>query len=146
MESRSIRRWAQSTRDKIMRFLLVAFIACLSGVSGVAQCPIQPRAASLDASRKNFTIRYYNSSMRTAQDVQFVLLNEDAGLSGQRLVQSFSARGILRPKQERAALFPVSGMAFNGTMELEVNKVVFADRSMWSARGDNSCKIEFNGH
>ena len=55
MESRSIRRWAQSMRDKIMRFLLVAFIACLSGVSGVAQCPIQPRAASLDASRKNFT-------------------------------------------------------------------------------------------
>jgi len=129
-----------------MRFLLVAFIVCLSGLSVVAQCPIQPREASLDATATNFTIRYYNSSMRTAQDVQFVLVNKDFGLSGQRLVKSFSTRGILRPKQEGEALFPVRGMALNGTMELEVNRVVFADRSMWSARGNNSCKIQFNGH
>lgn len=129
-----------------MRFLLVAFIACLSSVSVVAQCPIQPREASLDATGKNFKIRYYNSGMRTGQDIQFVLVNKDAGLGGQRLVQSFSARGILRPKQERESLFPVGGMALNGTMELEVNRVVFADRSIWSARGNNSCKIQFSGH
>jgi hypothetical protein len=44
-----------------MRFLLVAFIVTLLGVSVVAQCPIQLREASSDATGKNFTIRYYNA-------------------------------------------------------------------------------------
>jgi hypothetical protein len=129
-----------------MRLLVFAFIAGLSSVSAVAQCPIQAREASFDTAGNNLTIRYYNSSMRTAQDVQFVLVIEDAGLAGQRLVQSFSARGILRPKQEREAAFPVRGMPLNGTVELEVNRVVFADRSAWFVRGHNICKMQFNGH
>jgi len=91
-----------------MRVLVLGLFICIAA-NAVGQCPIQPRQASVDASGKNVTIRYYNSGVRLVRDVQFVLTTEDKEPSGQPVLTNFSARGVLRPKQERVALFPRRG-------------------------------------
>jgi len=125
------------------RLLVVGFFVCCIGTYVVAQCPIQPRQASLDANGENVTIRYYNSGARSVRDVQFVL-TEDIGLSGQSVLASFSARGILHPKQERVVVFPNTGrMNLNGNVEVEVKRVSFGDRPTWTAPRKNICKVLF---
>jgi hypothetical protein len=126
-----------------MRFAIVVLFICFSGANAVGQCPIQPRRASFDASGKNVTIHYYNSSTRPVRDVQFIL-TEDTGPRPQSVVGNFSARGIVHPQQERVAVFPqIGGMAFDGPVELEVKRVSFADRSTWAAPHNNPCKVLF---
>jgi len=124
-----------------MRLLGLGFFICCIGTHLVAQCPIQPRQASLDANGKNVSIRYYNSGARSVRDVQFVL-TEDIGLSGQSVLASFSARGILHPTQERVVVFPNTGrMNLNGNVEVEVKRISFSDRSTWAAPRNNICRI-----
>lgn len=130
-------------REIMMRLLQVGFFVCCIATHLVAQCPIQPRQASLDGNGKNVTIRYYNSGVRSVRDVQFVL-TEDTGLSGQSVLANFSAKGILHPKQERMAVFPnIGGMALSGNVEVEVKRVSFGDRSTWMAPRKNTCKVVF---
>ena len=126
----------------MMRLLVVSFFVCCLGTRLVAQCPIQPRQASLDGNGKSVTIRYYNSGARSVRDVQFVL-TEETGVKGRSVIANFGAKGILQPKQERVAVFPNSGgMAFNGNVEVEVKRVSFGDRSTWMAR-KNTCRVRF---
>jgi len=136
------RRNRSGRRRKCMWLPLVAFIVCLSA-NAAAQCPIQVRQASLDTTGRSVTIRYYNAAPHVAYDVQFVLLSENATMRS--VVGNFSARNILRPKQERTAVFPnPSGITFNSTnMELEVVQVSFRDYLRWTAPHDNICKVEF---
>lgn len=125
-----------------MRWSLIAFIACLAGASAAAQCPIQPRQASFDPALKSVTIRYYNSGDHVVRDVQFVLISED-GTQKQSLVGAFSARKPVRPKQEQTAVFPnVSERTFNGTMEVDVVHVSFADHSPWIAVRNKVCTVQ----
>jgi hypothetical protein len=128
----------------IMRFLVLGFFICCIGTNVVAQCPIQPRQASFEASRKTVTISYYNSGTRSVRGVQFLLTTENTGPSGQSVLANFDVRSILRPKQERTAVFPdVGGIAFNGSVELEIKRVSFTDLSTWTAPHGNTCKILF---
>jgi hypothetical protein len=128
-----------------MRSLVVVLLACLTGQNASGQCPVQLRQASSDATRKNVTIRYYNSSPRAVRDVQFVLTTKDKSDGGQSAIGNFSARSILHPNQERTVVFPNLGaVTLNGTLELLVKRVSFADRSTWAAPRNNACKIQFN--
>jgi hypothetical protein len=130
------------SKEEIMRFLLLGlFIGC-TAASAVGQCPIQPLKTSVDASGKNVAIRYYNSGTRPVRDVQFILTTEDTRPAGQSTPKHFSARGVLRPKQERVAVFSKpDGMALIGTVE--VVRVSFSDLSTWKAPHDNPCKVQF---
>jgi hypothetical protein len=126
-----------------MRWSLIAFLACLTGASAAAQCPIQPRQALFDPALKSVTVRYYNSGDHVVRDVQFILISED-GIRGQSAVGAFSARNAVPPKQERTVVFPnISGKMFNGTMELEVARVSFSDHSPWIAVRPNVCTVQF---
>lgn len=126
-----------------MRWSLIAFLACLTGASAAAQCPIQPRQASFDPALKSVTVRYYNSGDHVVRDVQFVLISED-GTRSQSAVGAFAARKAVGPKQEQTVVFPnISGKTFDGAMELDVVRVSFADRSPWIAVRDNVCKVQF---
>jgi hypothetical protein len=126
-----------------MRLLVLGLFICGTVTNVVSQCPIQPREASSDASGKNVTIRYYNSDTRLVRDVQFVLTAKDTDLSG-LVLANFSARAILHPKQERTAAFPnIRGTALNGSFELQVKRVSFADRSTWAAPQKNTCRVMF---
>jgi hypothetical protein len=121
-----------------MRLLPVIFLASLIAVNGAAQCPIQLRQALVDASGKSITIRYYNSGTHIVRAVQFVLTKENAHPSA---VGNFSARDVVRPKQEGKLVFPnIHGSVFDESMELEVERVSYADQSTWVASGHNTCK------
>jgi hypothetical protein len=122
-----------------MRLLPMIFLASSIGVNAAAQCPIQLRQASLDAIGKSVTIRYYNSGTHIVRAVQFVVTNENS--RPYSVIGNFSARDIVRPKQERKSVFPnIHGTVFNESMELEVERVTFSDQSTWIASGDNTCK------
>jgi hypothetical protein len=129
-----------------MRFVMLAFFACLLGLQNAAgQCPAQPRQASFDAAGKNVTIGYYNSGTHVVREVQFVLIAEDPEQRTRSVVGSFRAKGILRPKQERIAVFPnISASTFSGPMELKVKGVSFADGSVWAAPQDSKCRIQLS--
>jgi hypothetical protein len=125
-----------------MRSLAVAFFAALATLNALAQCPIHPLQASYDAKSEAFIIRYSNSDRRVARDVLFVVTSEAKRQSGMSVIGNFSARGIVRPKQERTAVFPnAKRMALNDSLELEVSRVSFVDLSIWAGPTDNICKI-----
>src|ERR1700688_1166336 len=124
-----------------MRLLQMIFLASSMGVNAAAQCPIQLRQASLDAIGKSVTIRYYNSGTHIVRAVQFVVIDENSRTYS--VVGNFSARNVVRPKQQGKLVFPnAHGTAFKEGMELEVERVSFADYSTWVASGDNACKVQ----
>lgn len=124
-----------------MRCCFIAFLACLIGANAAAQCPIQPRQVSFDRVRSSIIIRYYNSTTRAIRDVQFSVTNED--VSQRTVLGEFRANNIVRPRQEQTVVFPnVSGTAFGGNIALEVVRVSFVDRSLWTPDHDKPCKIQ----
>lgn len=126
-----------------MRFLMLFVFAYFAGkVNGAAQCPAQLRQALVDEDGKNASIRYYNAGNQAAKEVQFVLILQSPGSSGQTLVGSFSAKGVVRPGQTRTVVFPYTpGAPLNGPMELEVKRILFVDGTAWAAPPDSDCRI-----
>jgi hypothetical protein len=123
--------------------------ALICGVAGpvVGQCPVQLRHASLDASTKSLSIRYYNAGRRVVRGVQFALV--ERGLSnGNAPVASYSVEGSLYLKHETTTLFkhrlPKSVLvdaASTGLLEVQVTRLVFNDLSTWSAPAENPCTV-----
>jgi hypothetical protein len=127
----------------LMRLLTLAVLACCLGeVNVAAQCPGQVRQALFNKERKSATIRYYNADTRAAKEVQFVLSLQEPASNGQMVLGSFSAKGIVRPRQERTLVFPLNpDVALKGPMELEIKRILFVDGDAWNGPHDTRCKM-----
>src|SRR5208282_725757 len=57
-----------------VRFLFLIVLVDLLMQTAVAQCPVLLRRVSMGPSRKDISVRYYNSSTRTIQAVGFTMI------------------------------------------------------------------------
>ena len=116
-----------------------------------AQCPVLPRHASVDPSGKSVSIRYYNSGNRAVQAVDFTLKGLQVGQNEPAVIARYAARLTLHPKVEQTAVFrrPAGELDLNEiaeveALELQVTRVVFADRSTWTPSHENPCKVSIS--
>jgi hypothetical protein len=124
-----------------MRWSLLSLLVLSAHAISEAQCPVEPRLASLDANA-TLTVRYYNNSARAVRDVHFVLIDRDTPPTAQPVITNLSARGILPPKQERTIAFSnVGSLAERGSLDLEVLHVSFREDPSWKAAPENPCRI-----
>jgi hypothetical protein len=124
-----------------MRLAILAFLVA-SCISAIAQCPIQPRAAVVDATGKHVTIRYYNPGSRVVRDVHFIVKTSEKGREDQSIITNFAARVMLPPKKEGRQVFPnPANLLGNSGLEVQVLHISFADLSKWTAPRENPCRV-----
>jgi hypothetical protein len=124
-----------------MRLAILAFLAA-SCISAMAQCPIEPRAAFVDATGKHVTIRYFNPGSRVVRDVHFIVKSSEGGRGDQPIIANFAAKVMLPPKKEGRQVFPnPSNLLGNSGLEVQVWHISFADLSKWTAPHDNPCRV-----
>jgi hypothetical protein len=124
-----------------MRYPTLVFFACfVANVNCTAQCPAQLRQA-LFSEAGTASIRYYNAGTRVVREVQFILSLQEPS-NGQMVLGSFSAKGVLPPRQERTMVFPYRlGGPQQGTMQLEIKRILFVDGDAWNASRDAHCTM-----
>jgi hypothetical protein len=121
--------------------LAISFLA-VSCISAMAQCPIQPRAAVVDATGKHVTIRYFNPGSRVVRDVHFIVKSSEGGREGQPIIANFAAKVMLPPKKEGQQVFPnPANLLGNSELEVQVWHISFVDLSKWRAPHENPCRV-----
>lgn len=119
--------------------------------NALAQCPAQPRHASMDPNGKNVEIRYYNSGSRAVAAVEFTLTRPLARQNEPMVIAHYSAKETLHKNVEKTAVFQrpdgksdLDEAAQAEELEVQVTRVVFTDQSTWKPGRENTCKISFS--
>jgi hypothetical protein len=139
--------------ELVVRFLSQIVLICSLLETAVAQCPVLLRQVSVDANRKDISIRYYNSTTRTIQAVGFTMIKRARGSDAPEVLAHFSTRMTLNVKRETTAAFhspagnsDLSGSALSERFEVRVTRVVFIDRSTWRPSGRDTCTFLLSMH
>jgi hypothetical protein len=108
----------------------------------MAQCPVQPRTALVDATGKRVTIRYYNPGPRVVRAVHFVVKSSEAVQESRAIITNFAIETMLLPKKEVRQVFAnTMNLLGNSELEVQVWQVSFADHSKWTAPHENPCRV-----
>jgi hypothetical protein len=108
-----------------VKFLLLGVFYLAVAACVLAQCPVLPRHAFLEANGANVAIRYYNSGGRAVQAVEFTLTRPPAGQNEPAVIARYAARQTLHSKVEKTAVFrhPAGEADVNEAAQVEALEV-----------------------